>query len=130
MLDAARLSNGPQKSANESEINSQPLQRVQTNLALPLDRYHYPGNTITSAAMVHHNHPTPMNPQHFIEHPSNNIFQQIVPNIDGTIGRLTMSTFSPSNPAFPGPSGLQVSIIKEFLNFAAMINSLHQLIET
>ena len=112
MLDAARLSNDPQKSGNDSEVSNQQLQRVQTSLTLPLDRYHYPGNTITSAAMVHHNHPTPMNPQHFLDHPSSNMFQTVAPNMDGTTGRLTLSTFSPSNPNFPGPSGFQVGTFK------------------
>ena len=109
MLDAARLSNDPQKSGNESEVNNQQMQRVQPSLTLPLDRYHYPGNTITSAAMVHHNHPTPMNPQHFLEHASNNMFQTLGPNMDGTSSRLTLSTFSPSNPTFQGPNAFQVS---------------------
>ena len=112
MLDAARLSNDPQKATNESEGNTKHLQRAQTSLALPLDRYHYPGNIVTSAAMVHHNHPTPMNPQHFLEPQSNNMFQVINPNVDSATGRLTLSTFSPSNPNFPGPGGFQVRILK------------------
>ena len=114
MLDAARLSIDPQKSANESETSAKQLQRAQTSLALPLERYHYPGNIFTSAAMVHHNHPTPMNQQHFLEPPSNDMFQVMNPTVDGATGRLTLSTFSPSNPTFPAPNSFQVRMLKFF----------------
>ena len=100
-MDVARLSGDPQKSAgaNANEVASggtmQYIQRGQASLTLPLNRYH--GNTITSAAIVHHSHPT--NQPQFM-HSTNPHFEAMTPTIDGAGGRMSLSTFSSGNANF------------------------------
>ena len=109
-LDAARLSKEPQNALNDAPDNLQQLQRIQGKLTLPLEHYHNHGSTITSAAMVHHNHPTSINlPQHFIES-SNHPFDMMNPTMDSAVGRLSLTTFSPSNPICPNSNSIQVRV--------------------
>ena len=109
-LDAARLSKEPQNALNDTPDNLQQLQRIQGKLTLPLEHYHNHGSTITSSAMVHHNHPTPTNlPQHFMES-SNHPFDMMNPTMDSAVGRLSLTTFSPSNPICPNSNSIQVRV--------------------
>ena len=116
-LDAARLSKEPQNALNDAPDNLQQLQRIQGKLTLPLEHYHNHGSTITSAAMVHHNHPTSINlPQHFMES-SNHPFDMMNPTMDSAVGRLSLTTFSPSNPICPNSNSIQVRVNDNILQF-------------
>ena len=116
-LDAARLSKEPQNALNDAPDNLQQLQRIQGKLTLPLEHYHNHGSTITSAAMVHHNHPTSINlPQHFMES-SSHPFDMMNPTMDSAVGRLSLTTFSPSNPICPNSNSIQVCVNDNILQF-------------
>ena len=116
-LDVARLSKEPQNALNDAPDNLQQLQRIQGKLTLPLEHYHNHGSTITSAAMVHHNHPTSINlPQHFMES-SNHPFDMMNPAMDSAVGRLSLTTFSPSNPICPNSNSIQVRVNDNILQF-------------
>ena len=107
-LDVARLSEDPQQGVNNNEI-TQNFQRAQASLTLPLNRCHH-GTTITSAAMIHHNaRQTPLNQQQHVIQSVNHPLDSITPTMDGAGGRLTLSTFSPSNPTFITPNSIQVT---------------------
>ena len=106
-MDAARLSEDPNQTVNDTE-NIHHFQRAQASLTLPLNRYPH-GTTITSAAMVHHSQHTPLNQQHLIQS-TNHPFDAITPTIDGAGPRLTLSTFSPSNPTISISNNSQVKL--------------------
>ena len=107
-LDAARLSEDPQKAGSDPE-GIQHFHRLQASLTLPLERYHHQGTTLSSAAMIHHNHSTPLNRNQYLESSANHTFQTITPTIEQG-GRIALSTFSPSNSTFSNLNNLPVRI--------------------
>ena len=122
------MSEDPQKSGNEAE-SIQHFQRVQASLTLPLERYHHPGTTISSAALIHHNHAMPVNPHQYLESSASHPFQTITPTMDGAGGRIALSTFSPSNPTFSNPINLPVSIY-EILSKKNYLANIVQILQT
>ena len=123
MLDAARLSGDPQKLSGGkrgAEVSSsiaggaiQCLQRGQgSSLTLPLSRYQ--NNTVTSAAIVHHQHQLPITNQQQFMHSTttrNHQFDAMTPTADAPSGRMSLSTFAPGNANFPTPNNHQVLLL-------------------